>query len=993
MSGGQFPNQQQPRFNPNIAPAVSGAMGDPRAGPRPHPRASNAPAPYVSHQMAASQGFPVYMANPPPYPGAVGGAPYQQGYPDQNVRPGMGGPTSGRPPQREMSDKAKEMREKLERKRKGKTGTTSEDTVSVSRSATSETTTSTVSSTSEDSSRWNATSEKTAPTADTTDDGPVATTPTEVSASVPETTRVSAFRSVKESEFNATTSEGDTTTDSIVQQQSAAVTSQQGSESMPSSTKGHMTVAPAESEEQPVSSGKNTFDEMESATDTDTVRKMDVDAYNGESDTASHPRSTTTAPPIGCPESPPIELVTNEHDGDDNKIQYTIATLRRLEPPKMQFNRPSLLLIDFELHEADVRESNRSGGGGGRGPRDRGQPSSSKKGGFGGDRGMSKGKGSSNSWARDGNKKRDPYEELGRAGKAFTKREKDTSEIGKAKKTVTDVCNKLSRDNFDKLSEELVKMQIPSFDVLNTVINLIFDKALEFQTFQDLFADLCRRLSKKADVWTNNFAQYKQDDQGWYYDLSGAKNDETKEPEWVGPYSSEEEAGKAAHTRSAFKRLLLNRCQEEFEREGAYETIENERKEMEKKLEEMRKTSPSGAPPADMVKEKEKKEEEWVAQELKIKRRMLANIGFIGHLYMSNLLTDLIVNHCINRLLYNKSGGTLDEENVEALLKLLLLVGKKYEKSTRANKQGKIVPMEDVMETVQQLGKDKRLPSRLRFRCLDVIEARDNGWKMPEHHVAAAAKTMSKKDFRKQAQEEDMKKNQEVEGLRSKYAHDSDYRKSSAKPRQDAKLSAQLGPSRHESRGNRSGGSGAVATGRPKVFGPRSGLMKRSKESESNQPAVQPAPQAQVEKKEEPPSMDTETRDKAKQRIHNSFKEYQELQDKDELRDSVKEIYQLAEGPPLFVVTAVEMLRTSRSAKDRRAVEEGLLVLAEEKYFAEKDVQSGIAQYLPDFSADLEDAPHLDSYIADVSICADRSPVAILSYCVVVGNEETCYLF
>lgn len=687
---------------------------------------------------------------------------------------------------------------------------------------------------------------------------------------------------------------------------------------------------------------------------------------------------------FGCTDSLPVEYVTNEHDGTGSTIEYKVDTLLKLKPSNVEDHRPDALLVDFTL----VKQDSGDNAPGGSTPRGRDAPHSNK--GFGG-KGNKRGGGGGGpfpkqqeGWRHHENKKRDPYEQLGRAGKAFTKRQKDTSEVGIAKKTITDVCNKLSRDNFDRLSEELVNMHIPSFEVLLTVMNLIFDKALEFQTFQDLFADLCRRLTKKTDVWSENFTLIKQDDEGqWWYDLSGSKNDPDKEPEWNGPFPSEADAKSKARNRSMFKRILLNRCQEEFEREGAYNEIEQERQQKEKELEEARKNSPSGGAPADMVKEKEKLEVEWAEKETKIKKRMLANIGFIGHLYMSGLLTDLIVSECIRKLLRNKNLAQLDEENIEALLKLLLLVGKKYESKVKESANSKIIKMERVMEEVNELSKDKRLSSRLRFRCLDVIEARHNGWKMPEHHVAAAAKTMSKKDFRKQAQQEDLKRNQEVEGLRSKYAHDSSYKRSSAKPRNDSRNETKLGPSRHENRGKAPTGGSSMGQG---LFQPRTGLMRRNKTTDSSA-ATQPVPREQKNQEkmnnEQPPPMSEEEVNRLKQRVHNSLKEYAELQDNEELKSGIEEVSNASGGAPLLVVVPIEMLRTSRSQKERGFAQKGLMSLVDSGLVSEEDAKKGLEMYLPEFSKDLEDAPHLDTYIAEVRIAF------FLSFCVVArfGNR------
>lgn len=47
---------------------------------------------------------------------------------------------------------------------------------------------------------------------------------------------------------------------------------------------------------------------------------------------------------------------------------------------------------------------------------------------------------------------------------------------------------------------------------------------------------------------------------GWYYTTAG----EDEEPAWVGPHPSEEDALTKGRNSTSFKRLLLNKCQEQF---------------------------------------------------------------------------------------------------------------------------------------------------------------------------------------------------------------------------------------------------------------------------------------------------------------------------------------------------------------------------------------------------------------------------------------------
>ena len=62
---------------------------------------------------------------------------------------------------------------------------------------------------------------------------------------------------------------------------------------------------------------------------------------------------------------------------------------------------------------------------------------------------------------------------------------------------------------------------------------------------------------------------------------------------------------------------------------------------------------------------------EWEAQEMKLRRRSLGNIRFIGELYKISMLNGRIMHECIRKLLL-----TTDEESLECLCRLVTTVGK-----------------------------------------------------------------------------------------------------------------------------------------------------------------------------------------------------------------------------------------------------------------------------------------------------------------------------
>ena len=72
-------------------------------------------------------------------------------------------------------------------------------------------------------------------------------------------------------------------------------------------------------------------------------------------------------------------------------------------------------------------------------------------------------------------------------------------------KKVKGVMNKLSKDNFDRLSEELYEIEINNKELVQEVINIIFKKAISEPCFGEIYASLCKKLSDKVYCNDINF--------------------------------------------------------------------------------------------------------------------------------------------------------------------------------------------------------------------------------------------------------------------------------------------------------------------------------------------------------------------------------------------------------------------------------------------------------------------------------------------------------
>ncbi|XP_059651673.1 eukaryotic translation initiation factor 4G-like isoform X2 [Cornus florida] len=219
------------------------------------------------------------------------------------------------------------------------------------------------------------------------------------------------------------------------------------------------------------------------------------------------------------------------------------------------------------------------------------------------------------------------------------------------------ILNKLTPQNFEKLFKQVKAVNIDSAVTLTGVISQIFDKALMEPTFCEMYANFC-------------------------YHLSGELPDFSEDNEKI-----------------TFKRVLLNKCQEEFER-GAREQEEANRAE------------------EGEVKESEGKREEKRTQ---ARRRMLGNIRLIGELYKKKMLTERIMHECIKKLLGQNQNP--DEEDIEALCKLMSTIGDMID-HPKAKEH-----MDAYFDMMEKLSNNMKLSSRVRFMLRDSIDLRKNKWR------------------------------------------------------------------------------------------------------------------------------------------------------------------------------------------------------------------------------------------------------------------------
>ncbi|RRT79640.1 hypothetical protein B296_00025085 [Ensete ventricosum] len=219
------------------------------------------------------------------------------------------------------------------------------------------------------------------------------------------------------------------------------------------------------------------------------------------------------------------------------------------------------------------------------------------------------------------------------------------------------ILNKLTPQNFEKLFAQVKEVNIDNAVTLTGVISQIFDKALMEPTFCEMYANFCVHLA---------------------CELPGFNEDNEK---------------------ITFKRLLLNKCQEEFER-GEREQAEANKVEEEGEIQQT----------------KEEREE----KRLQARRRMLGNIRLIGELYKKKMLTERIMHECIKKLLGQYQNP--DEEDVEALCKLMSTIGEMID-HPKAKEH-----MDAYFDMMTKLSTNQKLSSRVRFMLRDAIDLRKNKW-------------------------------------------------------------------------------------------------------------------------------------------------------------------------------------------------------------------------------------------------------------------------
>ncbi|KAJ4425023.1 hypothetical protein N0V82_000305 [Gnomoniopsis sp. IMI 355080] len=233
--------------------------------------------------------------------------------------------------------------------------------------------------------------------------------------------------------------------------------------------------------------------------------------------------------------------------------------------------------------------------------------------------------------------------------------------------------NKMTPENFDKISGQILQIAAQSKDeqdgrTLRQVIQLTFEKATDEAHWAAMYAKFCQCML------------------------------ENMSPE-VKDITITDKAGNVVSGGALFRKYLLNRCQEDFERGWNTDMPE--------------------------PKEGESKEAALMSDEyykaMAIKRRGLGLVQFIGELFRLGMLTERIMHECVRKLLDFK--GDPDEAEIESLTKLLRTIGADLDRTEKG-----VAMMNAYFERISSLVESTTLPSRLQFMLMDIMDLRKAKW-------------------------------------------------------------------------------------------------------------------------------------------------------------------------------------------------------------------------------------------------------------------------
>ncbi|KAG2366186.1 armadillo-type protein [Suillus spraguei] len=254
---------------------------------------------------------------------------------------------------------------------------------------------------------------------------------------------------------------------------------------------------------------------------------------------------------------------------------------------------------------------------------------------------------------------------------------------------VNALLNKLTMEKFETISDQIIHWVNKGVNekdgrTLIQVIRLVFDKAIDEATWSEMYARLCRKMMEEISPEVQD---------------EGVKDIE----------------GKPIRGGHLFRKYLLTRCQENFERGWFTKDATTE--------------CVTAKPPDNQATDADHEKRctldagfdfnQYHAGQ-KVKRQGLNLITFIGELFKVRMLTERIMHECVKKLLRNIESP--EEEEIEGLCQLLKTVGQLLD-TPKAHAH-----MDVYFTRMKELSKSYNVSTRMQFMLQDVIELRDRAW-------------------------------------------------------------------------------------------------------------------------------------------------------------------------------------------------------------------------------------------------------------------------
>jgi len=619
------------------------------------------------------------------------------------------------------------------------------------------------------------------------------------------------------------------------------------------------------------------------------------------------------------------------------------------------------------------------------------------------------------------------------------KPQKNNSVMVAIEKKAKGILNKMTKEKFAKLSNQMCEIPILSSEMLTMMIHKVYEKAIYEPAFGDMYADLCCRLADnvspekiikiirsnepKPDTsemkgkeldrwqkydggdtwrWTNDVAVDDNEVVGPFDSVEDCHNcalngtgdpsprgettltlvectitdgvfckvsiDETENKYYCvyfpvedakdcnqqlsQQFPTEEVCQSDALKQNSFKRTLLNKCEDEFNKQDIYMEWKKEKEEYESGKDKLTE------------RERAEKKEELDFRRMNIKKQMLGNIKFIGELYKKNMIRENIMHFCIRSLLKVKEDESeseeMDDEDHEALCNLFSTIGKhldtpKNEKDLRL-----------YFKKMKHLSEDEEnLSFRSRFMYKDLIDLRKNRWKVRREELKA--KTIN--EIRKEAAREEREKEKQSAYNRNydnRGGRGSSNRRESA-PREKSRPVVDSSGFTQVSHG-RGGTFGTQQSFRKSTPAPKSRAPEKpqrsynatSKNTSKRSKAPTPAPAAKA------PMFEPLSEDKFKLRSKNIVNEFiQDSKNTSELFLSFDELTGTENAGKTFVQLCIDSIVDMKS-NEIEVMVSMLQILYKGKKLVTSDIEFGLGETIEFLDSFIHDCPKIFTYIGDI---------------------------